>query len=128
MEERRLRNVEMPAGDQRLHVAEEESQQQGAYVSAVNVGVAHDNDSPVAQFCQVELIADANAGGGNNVFDLLVFQHLVETGALDIQYFTAQWQNGLEVTVAPLLCAPPRRIPLHQVEFAAVSMFLGTVG
>ena len=50
VEERWLRYIEVPSGNERLHVAEEEGQQQGANVSAVNVGVAHDDNAPVAQF------------------------------------------------------------------------------
>ena len=69
--------IEVPSGNERLHVAEEEGQQQGANVSAVNVGVAHDDDASIAQFCHVELIADTDPGGGNNVLDFLVFQHFV---------------------------------------------------
>ena len=48
VEERGLRNVEMSLCDQWLHVAEEECQQQGANVRAVNIGVTHDYDTPVA--------------------------------------------------------------------------------
>ena len=71
---------------------------------AINVGVAHNHDATVAQFCLVEMFADADAHGCNNVFDLLVFEHLVKAGTLDIEDLTAQGQDGLEVAVAALFC------------------------
>ena len=109
MEERRLRDVEMPSTDERLHVAEEEGQQQGADMRTVNVGVAHDDDATIAQLGHVEVLTDANADGGNDVLDLLVFQHLVQASTLDVENFTAQRQDGLEMAVTTLFCTTRRR-------------------
>ena len=59
--ERRLRDEDVAALDQLLHVAEEERQQQGADVASVHVGVGHQNDFAVAQLRGIEVFL-ANAG------------------------------------------------------------------
>ena len=48
--ERRLRDIDGVGFDQFAHVTEEESEQQGANVSAVHVGVGHDDDFAVTAF------------------------------------------------------------------------------
>ena len=65
--ERRLRDVDVAALDELLHVAEEEGQQQGADVRAVHVGIGHQDDFAVAQFGGIEIfLADAAAEGGDH--------------------------------------------------------------
>ena len=60
--ERRLRDEDVAALDQLLHVAEEERQQQRADVRAVHVRVGHDDDLAVAQLGEIEIVlADAGA-------------------------------------------------------------------
>src|SRR5712691_10326433 len=54
--ERRLRDVDVPALDQFLHVPEEKSQQQRADVTAIHVRVGHENNFVVAQFSGVEIV------------------------------------------------------------------------
>ena len=128
MEERRLCNIQVPTRNQLLHVTVEESQQQSANMGAINIGIAHNHDTTIAQPCNVELLANPHADRRNDIFDLLVFQHLVEARTLHIQDLTAQRQDSLEVAVASLLGGATRRITLDQVQFAAVSVFLRTVG
>ena len=53
--QRRLRDEDVAALDQLLHVAEEERQQQGADVASVHVGVGHQNDLAVAQLGGIEI-------------------------------------------------------------------------
>ena len=71
----------------------------------VNVGVAHDNDATVAQFSDIEAFVNTRANGRDDILDFLVFQDFVQSHTLDIQDFTAQWQDGLEVAVTALFCA-----------------------
>ncbi len=104
----RLGDVKVPFFDQRLHVAEEEGQQQGADVAAVHVGIGHDDDAPVAQAGEVEAVADAGAQGGDERLDLVVGEDLVQAGALGVEDLAAQGQDGLEVAVAALLGASRR--------------------
>ena len=47
--QRRLRDVDVPALDQLVHVAEEKRQQQRADVAAVHVRVGHEDDFVVAE-------------------------------------------------------------------------------
>ena len=104
--ERRLRDIEVAALDQRRHLAEEERQQQGADVRAVDVGVGHQNDLVIAQLGEVEIVAaDAGAQCRDQGADLLGAQHLVEARALDIEDLAAQRQHRLEFAVAALLGA-----------------------
>src|SRR3546814_2133311 len=51
----------MPVLDDLGHLAIEEGEQQRADVRAVDVGVGHDDDLVIAQFCKVEFVADAGA-------------------------------------------------------------------
>ena len=72
LEQRRLGDEEMPVLDDRAHLAEEEGEQQGADVRAVDVRVGHDDDLVVAQLLDVEVVAaDAGAERGDERADLL---------------------------------------------------------
>src|SRR2546421_8895308 len=128
MEERRLRNIQVPTRNQLLHVTVEKSQQQSANMGAINIGIAHNHNATIAQPCNVELLANPHADGRNDIFDLLVFQHLVEARTLHIQDLTAQRQDSLEVAVACLPGGGTPRITLDQVQFPAGSVFLKKVG
>jgi hypothetical protein len=70
--ERRLGDVEVPVGQQFLHLPVEEGQQQGANVAAVDVGVGHQDDAVVADLLRlVVLFADAGAQRGDEGHDFL---------------------------------------------------------
>ena len=56
--ERRLGDIEIAIRNDVAEIAEEKRQKQGANVRAINVGVRHDDDPVVAQFGDIELIAD----------------------------------------------------------------------
>ena len=62
----------MSALDQFRHLAEEERQQQGADMRAIDVGVRHDDDLVVTQLVGIEFIlADGCAKRGNQRADLV---------------------------------------------------------
>ncbi|MPL85446.1 hypothetical protein SDC9_31414 [bioreactor metagenome] len=116
--ERRLRDVEIAVLDQLGHLPEEEGQQQGADMGAVDVGIRHDDDLVIAQLADVELVtADPGAKCGDQRADLLRAEHPVETRALDVQDLAAQRQHRLVLALAPLLGRAAGRIPLDQEEF-----------
>src|SRR5580658_4116041 len=95
--ERRLRDVDMAALDELLHVTEEEGQQKGANVGAVDVGVGHQDDLAVAELGGVEVIlADTAAEGGDHGADFFVAQHLVVAGLLHVEDLSLEGQDGLE--------------------------------
>ena len=127
--ERRLRDVDVAALDQLLHLPEEKRQQQCADVAAVHVGVGHDDDLVVAQLFGIELIAsDAGAERGDQRADLLAAQHLVEARALHVEDLAAQRQHGLEFAVAALLGGAAGRVALDDEQFGLGRIALLAVG
>src|SRR3546814_11845499 len=60
--------------------------------------------------------------------DLRRAQHLVETGALDVQDLAAQGQDSLEAAVPALLGGPAGGIALHQEQFRLGRIALLAVG
>ena len=63
--------------------------------------------------------ADAGAKGGNQRADLGRGQHLVEAGALDIEYFAAQRQHRLVLAVPRLLGGTAGGIALDDEHLGA---------
>ena len=127
--ERRLRDEDVAAQDQLLHVAEEEREQQRADVRAVHVGVGHDDDLAVAQLGSVEIVlADPCADGGDQRADFLVAEHLVVARFLDVENLSLERQNGLEAAVAALLGGAAGRFALHQEQLATLRILLLAVG
>ncbi len=127
--ERRLRDVEVAALNQRRHLAEEERQQQRADMRTVNVGVGHQDDLVIAQFGKVEIVAaDAGAQCRDQRADLLGAQHLVEARPLDIEYLAAQRQDRLEFAVAAHLGATAGGIALDDEQFGLGGIALLAVG
>lgn len=106
--ERRLGDKQMPVIDELGHVAEEEGEQQGADVGAVDVGVRHQDNAVVAQLGGVELVVDARPQRGDDSPDFFVGEHLVGWRLLHVEDFTPQRQDGLEAAVAPLFSRAPR--------------------
>ncbi len=128
-EERRLRDVDVAALDELGHVAEEEGEQQGADVRAVDVGVGHEDELAVAQLGGVEVVlADAAAERRDHGADFLVAEHLVVAGLFDVEDLALERQDGLELAVAALLGGAAGGFTLDQVELAAVGLALGAVG
>src|SRR5258708_23424976 len=89
MVEGRLGNIEMTVLNQEGYVAIEESQEQGADMCAVNVSVAHDYDTAVAQFRDVEILIDSGPDCSDDVFYFVVFENFIKSYTLDVQNFTA---------------------------------------
>ncbi len=131
--QRRLRDEDAALLDQRLHVAEEESQQQRANVRAVHVGVGHDNDFAVTNFARVKIFAaDAGAECGDNSADFLIGKNFIQPCFFHVQNFAFDWQNGLEATVASLFGRTAGGVALNNVNLAmlrigdaAISQFAG---
>ena len=116
--ERRLRDVEIAALDQRRHLAEEEGQKQGSDVAPVDIRVGHDDDLVVAQLLDVEILGpDSGAERGDQRTELRRTEHFVETRPLHVQDLAAQRQDRLERPVARLLRRPARRIALDDEDF-----------
>ena len=126
---RRLRDVDVAALDQLFHLPEKERQQQRANMTAVDIGVGHDDDLVVAQLVGIELVApDAGAERGDQRADLLAAQHLVEARAFHVQDLAAQRQHGLEFAVAALLGGAAGRVALDDEQFGLGWIAFLTVG
>ena len=116
--ERGLGHVDESALDERLHLAEEEGEQQGPDVRAVHIGVGQDDDLVVADLGDVEILGQACADGRYERLDLGVLQHLVDAGPLDVEDLAPDGQDGLGLRVAGILCGAPRGVPLDDEELA----------
>ena len=125
--ERRLGDVQVPLGHQPGHLAVEEGHQQGADVRAVDVGVAHHDDLAVPPLARVFLVADAVADGRDDVADLLVAEHAVEPGALDVEDLAAEREDRLVEPVAAPLGGAAGRVALDEEQLAGVLVVGGAV-
>lgn len=128
LEERRLGDIDVAGLDQLGHLAVEEGQKQRADMGAVHIGIGHDDNAVIAEFGDVEIIIQSASDRGDHRLDLLVFQHLVLAGLLDVEEFSADGQDRLEQTVPSLFCGTACRISLDDVEFADGGILAGAVG
>ncbi len=77
-------------------------------MSAVDVGIGHDNNLIIAKLRHVRLLvillgADSHAKSLEHIHDFLALIHLVIHGLLHIQNLSAQRQDSLIVRIASLL-------------------------
>ena len=75
----------------------------------------------------VLLLADAVADGRDDVADLLVAQHAVEPGALDVEDLAAERQDRLVEPVAAALGRAAGGVSLDQEQLAGVLVVGGAV-
>ena len=85
----RLGDVEVAIAEKPGHVAEEEGEQQRAYVRAIHIGIGHQDDAVVAEPGSVKVIIDAGTQGGDENSNLLAGEHLVRRCLFHIQNLTA---------------------------------------
>ena len=65
-----LGNVEKAGLNQRAHMPEEECQQQGPDMAAINIGIGHDDDLVIARLFDVHfIIANTTTDGGDQRAD-----------------------------------------------------------
>ena len=109
--QRRLRHVDEASFDQRLHLAEEEREQQRADVAAVDVGVGQQDHLVVADLVDVELLGQPGADGRDERLDLDVLEHLVDAGPLDVEDLAPDGEDGLGTGLRASLAEPPAELP-----------------
>ena len=90
------RGVHSPLLNERAHVAEEEGEQKGANVGAVDVGVCHHNDLAVARRGKVEGPPASRPDHLDDLGDLFVFEDIRRRSLLDVEDFAADGKKGLE--------------------------------
>jgi len=108
--------------DQVGHLAEEERQDQGPDVAAVDVGVAHDDDLVVRQLAHVELVQDPGAEHLDHGRDFVVAEHAVVRRLPHVEDLAAQGQDRLGIRVARADGGPACRVTLDQVQLALVGL------
>ena len=129
--ERRLRHVEVAAGDELRHLPVEEGQQQRADVASVHVRVGHEDDPVVAGLVRLVVLADLadpRSQGGDQGHDLLGGEHLLEAGLLHVEDLPSQRKDGLVAPVAALLGRATGRVTLDDVELALAGVLALAVG
>ena len=118
----------MPFFDQLAHVAVEESEQEDLDMRAVDVGIRHDDDLAVAEFCGIEGIADAAAERLDDRGQRLVAVDLFNARFFDVEHLAAQGQDRLETAVSAVLGGAACRIALDQIQLGKRSVLALTVG
>src|SRR5207245_549008 len=113
----RLRDVHEPAIEQRPHVSEEQREEQRRDVLPIDVRIGHRDDLVVSHLLGIELLANPPADRGDERADLLVLQHLIESGLLDVQDFPAKRKDRLELAPTALLRGPASGRTFHDENF-----------
>ena len=126
--ERRLGEIDVSVVNQIGEVAEEQSEKESGNVCAVHVSIRHDDDAVIAEFFQVEHLADVSAKRNDEIFHFIVVEDFIKACALHVQNLPSQGKDGLKVAVASLLGASSGRVSLDDVEFALVRIAVGTIG
>ena len=126
-EQWRLGDVDVPRGDELIHLPVEERQQERADVRAVDVGVGHDHDLVVATLAEIGVGADAGADRGDDAAHLLVGKHLVFPALVGVDDLAAQREDRLVLAVSSPLRRAAGRITLHEVQLAAGHVATGAV-
>src|SRR5690606_34822229 len=116
--ERRLRDVDEAGHDELRHLTEEEREQEGTDVRAVDVGIGHDDDLVVARVLELELVTDARADRRDDGADLVVREDPVDPGALDVEDLALEREDRLVGAVPSLLRAAAGRVSLDEVDLA----------
>src|SRR5205085_11077243 len=126
--QRWLTDVDAAVLDERPEVAVQESQKERADVRAIDVSVCEQDRLAVAELLDVEVVAYSGPESGDERFDLLVPEHLVRAGLLDIQDLSAKRQDRLEPPVSAALRTAAGRDPLDDDQLALLGIALRAVG
>ena len=108
--ERGLADVDATGFDERAHVAVEKCEQKRRNVVAVAVGIGEQDDFVVAQVVERAIFAEGAPEGVCDVAELAVLEDFVRSGRFGVEDFAAQWQYGLNSTIAALFCRSAGRI------------------
>ncbi len=86
-------------------------------METIHVGIGHKDDLLVADLADiVVLFPDSRSQGRDDDLDLLVLQHLVETGLFHVEDLAAKGENGLIPSVPTLLGRTPGGVSLHEIQ------------
>ena len=121
------------------HLAVEEGQEQRADVRAVHIGIGHDDDAVVAQLVDVEVVgprlarlgahlANAGAQSCDEGQNFIAGEQLFVTRFFHVQNFAAQGQDGLKLSIPPLLGRTSGGVALDDVDFTKRWVFFLAIG
>ena len=113
--------------DERTHIAEEEGEQQGSDMAAIDVGIRHQNNLAVAQLCRIKILTETRAKRGNHRRQLIIAIDLVQPRFLYVEHLAPQRQNGLIPAVTAFLGRTACGIALDNVNLCQLRISLLTV-
>src|ERR1700689_3395421 len=96
-------------------------------MAAVHVGVGHDDDFPIAAFIQVEIFPEAAAKGTDDGADRLVGNYFHGVGFFDVEDFSEEGKNRLDVGIAPLLGGAAGGITFDEKDFGLFIRFAAAI-
>src|SRR5207245_949448 len=122
--QRGLSNEDLATGDELLHVAEKEREEQGPNVRTVDIGIGHDDDFAVAELRDLEVFtsADTGADGGYHGADFFVPEHFVVARFFDVEDLAFERQNRLVTAIAARLSGATRGFAFNEEQFTAVGI------
>src|SRR6185437_15289274 len=128
-EEWRLRNVDMPIGNEIRKLPIEESQKQRAYVTAIDVGVGQKDHAVITQLRKVEVVfTDAASQRRDQRANFHGRKHLVEAGLLHIQDLAFERQNRLRSPIPALLGGAAGGVALDDEDLGQRRILFLTIG
>ena len=99
------------------HLPPKEGDEQRGNMSAINIGIRHDDHALVTQIILAIMIAGAAPKRLQKVRELLIGHKLVARGRGDIEDLAPQRENGLRRTVTRLFGRATGRVTLNDEDF-----------
>ena len=94
----------MPPGYEFIHLSIEEAKQQSPNMTAVHIGVRHDDDFLVPSLGQVLISTNAGTDRLNHRLNFLILQNLRFATLVRVDNFTSQRQDRLKVPHSTTFC------------------------
>ena len=98
----RLDDVHISRVDERSHVSEEESEEKGRDVLAVDIRIGHRDVLVISNLGKIELVPHPPSNRRDQGPNPLVLQHLVHPSLLHVQDFPPQREDCLELALPAL--------------------------
>src|SRR6185503_8295207 len=112
----------MPVVNQRTHIPEEECQYQCNNVTAIYIGIAHDDNFIIPEFINIQyagsiLFFNTDAKSSKHVLDFLVIINFMFERFFNIEDFTTQWKDRLKIPVTTLFGSTTGTVSLDKKKF-----------
>ena len=83
----------------------------------IHIGIGHDNDLVVTQFCDIEVFMDTRSESSDHGFDLGISIDFIQSRFLHVQNFSTQWKDCLCRTASCGLGRAAGGITLYDIDF-----------